>query len=190
MSKSHMSAHPLSGSAIVLFVALFLAGCAGSRGAADDVSREDEGIEEEDPVAIVHADYEEFDASAFREELPEADALQHDVPDRLMEGRVGHEGTRVLEGFRIQLSQTQDPQQADELVELATEWWYMQKQAGATGTLFSGESAPVYNIWRQPYYRVRMGDFASRDAADAALQDLRVRFGGAFVVPDRVTIGP
>ncbi|HEX7070454.1 MAG TPA: SPOR domain-containing protein [Rhodothermales bacterium] len=168
--------------------AVGLAGCAGSRKAADDTPAGDELDEE--VVEIVHADYEDFDPTPYRERAPESEALVHDVPDRLMSGRVGSASVRTLDGYRIQVFQTQDPSQADEYVDQATDWWFMQKQAGAPGSLFSRESAPVYSIWRQPYYRIRIGDFASRDAAEAALEEIRGRFSGAFVVPDRVTVGP
>lgn len=173
---------------LLLIVILILAGCAGSREATDDAPPdvEEEVVEEE--MEINHAAYERFDAAPYREEDPEPMVLEHDVPQRLMAGRVGTSGTRTLDGFRIQLYQSQDPVQAEALVDQAAEWWFMQKQAGATGSLYRSESAPVYNVWRQPYYRVRLGDFASRGAAEAALEEVRRRFQGAFVVPDRVTI--
>lgn len=173
---------------VAMGAVLILAGCAGSRGTADEPRPDvDEPIVEEEEV-IDHASYERFDPTPYREEDPEPTTLQHDVPASLMDGRVATGGTRTLEGFRIQLFQTQDPTQAESLVDQATDWWLMQKQAGAGSSLFRTASPPVYNVWRQPYYRVRMGDFATRDAAEAALEEVRGRFQGAFIVPDRVTV--
>jgi hypothetical protein len=187
--RAQMCLRQLSTLAWIVAFGFLLAGCAGSRKAAEDQATADETPVEEAPE-IVHADYEDFDPSPYREHAPEAEALVHDVPDRLMTGRTGGTSARTVDGYRIQVFQTQDPTQADEYVDQAADWWYMQKQAGAAGSLFARDSAPVYSVWRQPYYRIRVGDFASRGAADAALEEIRGRFSGAFVVPDRVTIAP
>ena len=177
------------GAAFLLLLMLVATGCAGTGGAArGERGAVDEPEVEEEGDIIVHADYERFDARPYSEEDFGPAVLEHAVPDELMDGVAYVGGTRTLDGYRIQLFQTQDPSQAEAVVDEATDWWYNQKQAGASSTLFGRESAPVYNVWRQPYYRIRIGDFASRDAAEAALQELQVRFNGAFVVPDRVTI--
>lgn len=171
-----------------LFAAVvLLGGCAGPRAATEDVRDREEALDEEVAV-IIHAAYEDFDLSPYADTAPEQSSLVHDVPRQLMDGRTQASGARSLDGFRIQIYQTQDPVQADALMEEVSSWWESEKRAGAEGRLFSGASPPVYNIWRQPYYRIRIGDFSSRDAADAALQSLSSRFTGAFVVPDRVTV--
>ncbi len=40
----------------------------------------------------------------------------------------------------------------------------------------------------QPYYRVRMGAFATREDAEAALALVRRQYPEAFLVPDLVTV--
>jgi len=110
------------------------------------------------------------------------------VPEQLLAGRAGSGTVRVLEGYRIQLFQTRDPEQAESAVERATEWWRGQKEVGNRSDLFVGSDPPVYNIWRQPYYRVRVGDFASRAQAERALEEVNDWFEGAVVVPDRVNL--
>ncbi len=43
-------------------------------------------------------------------------------------------------------------------------------------------------VYIQPYYRVRVGAFASDAEADAALEFVRQEYPEAFLVPDVVTV--
>ena len=58
----------------------------------------------------------------------------------------------------------------------------------APSGLFSGDGMPVHTVYRQPYYRVRVGNFTSRSEAERALQFLSPRYGDAFIVRDDVTV--
>ncbi|PSQ84464.1 MAG: hypothetical protein BRD44_00860 [Bacteroidetes bacterium QS_7_67_15] len=50
------------------------------------------------------------------------------------------------------------------------------------------DGMPVHTVYRQPYYRVRVGNFTSRSEAERALQFLSSRYGDAFIVRDDVTV--
>ncbi|PSQ78623.1 MAG: SPOR domain-containing protein, partial [Bacteroidetes bacterium QH_6_63_17] len=41
--------------------------------------------------------------------------------------------------------------------------------------------------WKPPFYRVRLGPFATRQQAEAVLQAARSVFPDAFVAPKRIT---
>ncbi|MCS7082835.1 MAG: SPOR domain-containing protein [Bacteroidetes bacterium] len=47
---------------------------------------------------------------------------------------------------------------------------------------------PVYVVFQAPYYRVHVGDFLSRSAAQRALSEVRTRYPSAWIVPDRVRL--
>ena len=46
----------------------------------------------------------------------------------------------------------------------------------------------VYTVYRAPYYRVRVGNYATRGEADRAARSVGGSFPGSFVVQDRVTV--
>jgi hypothetical protein len=45
---------------------------------------------------------------------------------------------------------------------------------------------PVYQLWSAPHFRVRVGDYLSRSDAMRDLNRLKVKFPGAYIVPDKV----
>ena len=152
----------------IVMLALFAGACAGPREATDS-----EDADELPTPTVRMADYEDFDPSAYREEAvrPGVD-LEHDVPPRLMEGRAD-EGIRAqVQGYRVQVFSSLDKTQAVE-----------HEEAAKTIT-----EMPVYMVYMQPYYRVRVGNFTSREAAEQARSNLAQRFPDAFIVPDTVEI--
>lgn len=46
----------------------------------------------------------------------------------------------------------------------------------------------IYLVYKQPYYRIRVGNFARRADAEQALDVVKPHFPNAFVVPDEVTV--
>jgi hypothetical protein len=132
--------------------------------------------------------YETFDPSAHPVPArPTTVEVVHDVPPRLMEGTVnvpvrGSQAptSRVVDGFRVQVFSSDD-RSAAERVRAEAEAW-SRGQGGAAGGL-RGEVA-----YLEPYYRVRLGAFASRAAAEEALTAVRAAYPEAFLVPDLVTI--
>lgn len=148
------------------------------------------------------AEVETFDVTPYREEPPELNVgVQHNVPEELIEGRAA-QGLRVtVEGYRIQLLSSVEKQAADELYTEAQAWWEalysrvdsLEQVHGPDSPVVPdipdfGPTLPIDIVYRQPYYRVRVGSFRSRTQADAARRFLVDRFPNAFVVPDRVTV--
>lgn len=48
----------------------------------------------------------------------------------------------------------------------------------------------VYLIYKQPTFRVRVGDFLTREEAREWLTDLQKTYKAAFIVPDNILINP
>jgi hypothetical protein len=171
----------------VLFVAalLTLTACAGTRPPS--------GPAAPDAPAPTYPAYETFDASAYPAAAPAPAPTEHDVPARVMSGRVevpGQTGSlprepqpRQVEGHRVQIFSTASRETAEGMRAEALAWWEgAQNQPGAPRAM---EIAVVY---LQPYYRVRLGAFAQREDAERALDLVRTRYADAFLVPDLVTV--
>ena len=173
-----------------LFLAALLlcAACSGSRGAADGDGPD------QDPNAVETinlADYEDFDPAAYEEEPPTpTTTIVHDVPESLLQGQVEQQVGETGPGYRIQIYSSQDKRDADRRVENAVAWWRQQVQFGTLADVYSGNLSPppVYLDFRQPYYRVRMGNFSTRSEAQAVLQLIETQFPDAFIAPDTVTL--
>lgn len=141
------------------------------------------------PAQPSHPDYETFDPSGYdAPPRPRTEAIEHDVPDRLMEGRVdvpdeSRETVRTVEGFRIQIYSGEDRNVAEGILTEARSWW--ESQRGAPGIANDLQPDVAYI---QPYYRVRIGAFEFRGDAETTLTRVRQRYSDAFIVPDLVTI--
>ena len=138
------------------------------------------------------ADYEDFDAAPYEEEPPApAITVDHDVPESLLSGKVDAQpASRTGSGYRIQIYSTQDKRAADQQAEQAVAWWRALHRTGELDDVYFDEPTPppVYQDFRQPYYRVRLGNFASRAEAQRMLQLVEQRFSRAFIAPDKVTL--
>ncbi len=96
--------------------------------------------------------------------------------------RLGEEDASEV-NYRVQIHLTDDRQEA-ETVRARAETWLgnlpaSERPAGASDQL----DAVV--TWQQPYYRVRIGAFPSREAAEEWLPTIRSEFSDAFVVRAR-----
>ena len=146
-----------------------------------------------EPPRINLADYEDFDVAAYRDPPPVRPAIEHDVPPSLLDGKAVEPrgGTRTVQGYRIQLYSSQDKSLADGRLDRATQWWNEQRRRGTLADAYPEDdlsSAPVYLVYRQPYYRVRLGNFATRAEALRMLRLVERDFPNAFIAPDTVTI--
>ncbi|MFW5955155.1 MAG: SPOR domain-containing protein [Rhodothermales bacterium] len=159
--------------------ALLLAACATPR----TVETDDEPSTLPVPAEFRLADFEDFDVAPYRETVPDLQTFEHDVPQSLMEGSFSSGEARVVQGYRVQILSSVEKSEALEIEEEAKRWW---RQEGRRGVM--PEELPVYVVYRQPYYRVRIGNFTSRDDAQRALSAFESRFPGSFIVPDQVTI--
>ncbi len=169
--------------------ALLLCGaCSGSRDAANgDTTDQDPDATE----AINMADYEDFDPAPYEEEpSPSTTTIAHDVPEGLLKGRVEQQVSQTGSGYRIQVYSSQDKRAADRRVEGAVAWWRQQVRLGTLAEVYPGNPSPppVYLDFRQPYYRVRVGNFGTRSEARTVLQLIETQFPDAFIAPDKVTL--
>lgn len=171
---------------LVLALALTLAACSGSRPGGTEPT-EPPPVEPAEP-SVVLADYEDFDADPYEDDPADtAPAVRHDVPTKLMDARGGSASSgepRVVSGYRVQVFSTRDKEAADAQYDAALAWYRGLAEKPAA----IGARLPAHIIFRQPLYRLRLGDFATRQQAESARTVIARRYPDAFIVPDRVTI--
>lgn len=81
------------------------------------------------------------------------------------------------QGYRIQLISTRDVQEADTMSNQFLEW--VESEA-------FGYRPEAYVFFKQPYYRVHVGDFQSKTRAADFTRLIKQKYPGAWVVPDRI----
>ncbi|MEX0746787.1 MAG: SPOR domain-containing protein [Rhodothermales bacterium] len=169
---------------LLLLTALLLtAGCAAPR-----ETRQPEPEEELPTPAVRMSDFEDFDPVPYREQPPQRQAdVEHDVPAELMQGQAESRGSSTARGFRVQVYSTIDKSTSVRQEEELKAWW-QQNADDAPPDLFHGSQIPIYVVYIQPYYRVRIGNFTTRDAAERARRFFAQRFPDAFLVPDTVIV--
>lgn len=167
--------------------ALLVVACSGPQPRKQGPSPAEKRAEEERARRATVAQYETFDVSDYPVRPPaQTVEVTHQVPRRLMQGRADEGAQQTLEGYRIQVFSADDQGASQEFRERVRQWWE-QVQEDAPSDLFRDEP-PIVIEYSQPYYRVRFGAFANREAAEKALDFVRKEYDGAFVAQSTVTI--
>lgn len=81
------------------------------------------------------------------------------------------------QGYRVQILSTRDVSQADSIANDFRTW--AQER-------FAGYIPEAYVLYRQPYYKVHIGNFQFQDHAMKLNKVLKSRYSEAWVVPDEV----
>lgn len=172
---------------LFVFAALLLSACSGVQ-ETEGQPRDEQGPDERETARDLSV-FETFDPSAYPVQPPERTFdVEHNVPDQLMRGEASAGTQREVEGFRIQIHSTQEKSTAERRLEEARNWWEeFQEEEDVPDDLFP-EELPTIIEYRQPYYRVRVGSFAERERAEAALSIVREKYPDAFIARSRVTI--
>lgn len=104
--------------------------------------------------------------------------LEHDMPETYLKEVIQDEREiDESEGFRIQILSTRDVALADSVRDDFRLW---------SSQLIIEEGVEAYIFFRQPFYRVRVGDFRSRSKAIEFSQLVKLRYPEAWVVHDRI----
>lgn len=104
---------------------------------------------------------------------------QHDMPKIFMESHeVEQSGNRdPFDGYRIQVVSTRDVSRADSVAKSFRVW---------ADTTIAGFSPETYVFFKQPYFKVHIGDFSSHDRAIEFSQFVKRQYPDAWVVHDRI----
>jgi hypothetical protein len=162
-----------------LLMLVALSGCRSSAEVAEEPEPEPEETEQRPMSVLINpADYNELRISPAARLMTQ----ENRIPAVFITDEEEREEIENNSGFRIQLLTTNSITEADSM-SLEYYDWLGELERGRI------ELDPVpdaYITFRQPYYRVRLGDFKQRSAANAYLRIVRDRFPGAWVVIDTI----
>ncbi len=168
----------------LITLAVVLSGCSGSsRTTVDDTDPRPPTMSE---ILQRLPEYETFDEASYPTEPPVVDVvIEHDVPEELMAGSVGQNNSGTRSGWRIQLFFAREKSAADDAMGQIHNW-LAQKRSEIPQIPEFQQNLPVYNVYLQPYFRVRIGDFRTRDEAESLLQHMLDDYPRAFVMVDQI----
>lgn len=98
------------------------------------------------------------------------------------------DSTSAVRVYRVQLQMTEDKKEATRLRRRAQQWWENQPPSERPPLAKNAptQGSPVVIDWKPPFYRVRIGPFATRRRADSVLKAARPTFPEAFIAPKRL----
>ncbi len=166
---------------LLLLSALWASGCAPTRPPSTDVS---------DPVTTVRpwSDVETWDVPPMDEmPVPANRDVNHAVPDSLMRSLADRGIAVERAGFRVQVFSSINRRETVETEERVLTWLESLSEEDLRRLGIRG-AEDVYNVFASPYYRVRIGNFTTRNRAMALHDALSRTFPNVLVVPDRVRI--
>jgi hypothetical protein len=103
--------------------------------------------------------------------------IEHDLPEHFTREAVQDDYFDPFQGFRVQILSTRDVAHADTTRDHFMAW---------ADTTLHGYQPDSYVHFRQPYYRVRVGDFHDREQAIEFSRLIKAHYPDAWVVHDRV----
>ena len=93
-----------------------------------------------------------------------------------------------VRGFQIQIHTTEENTVAQEVAEEAS-IWLASLDESLVRKLNGSTEIPVHIKWLQPYYRVRVGNYRTREEARGMMAKMAEQFPAAFIVPDTIQEG-
>ncbi len=121
---------------------------------------------------------EPVDWARYRSRLSDRFAiLTHDIPEALRADSTARTRTVRNAGFRVQLGSTTDLAEADRLKADSERWLAMY---------YPDDAIAVYVQFKQPFYKVHVGDFRKRTYAQEWAEILKTAFPDAWVVYDQI----
>ena len=93
--------------------------------------------------------------------------------------------TRPLRGFQIQIHTTEENDVAHSIATEASRW-LASLDDDLKRKLNGSTEIPVEIKWLQPYYRVRVGQFRTREEARGMMAKIAEQYPAAFIVPDTI----
>lgn len=163
---------------LLIGIVIFSLGCSTTEKATDD-----QGITtDRDTAAISKENMTELQQMLAENRSKLSDlytSQKHDMPTAFMKKDSSTEAINndPYDGYRVQIISTRNIQLADSVANQYRSW--------ADSTI-KGYSAEAYTFFRQPFYKVHIGDFQQRKQANSFSKLIKQKYPDAWVVHDRI----
>jgi hypothetical protein len=164
----------------LLFLVSFLSACSGPAQQRNTEPQKDR---------FLVGEFETFDPAAFEDTPPPTGfEIVHDVPESLLEEEqktTERTRPRQILGYRVQVYSSLDRGEATAIMNQVIAWWegLPEDSNVSHGTK---QDMPIYMDYEQPHYKVRVGNYTSRQAAKNAMLEIQDEFSTGFVVQTKV----
>lgn len=175
---------------IFVFLLMISVGCSttertsrdGDEGPSGDRNQPIFELRPEIVEAYLLEDMSEFDRLLFENRSTLSDqfaAVSHEIPEVFQKNVIEEDQWPVDEfaGYRVQLLSTRSVAEADSTKD-NFRFWVEEN--------IEGYVPEAYVIFRQPHYKVRVGDFRSQQKANNFSRLLKTEYPSAWVVHDRI----
>ena len=170
----------------LLFTAflIILSSCSSTKEMSDGSTETDEPlfpVDERVAEEFIRSELDEFERVLYDNRSYMSvhfSQVEQEIPDQFLK-EVVREEREVDEyaGFRVQILSTRDVSEADSTTDEFRTW---------TSEELPQYQIETYIVFRQPYYRVRVGNFKIRENAIDFSRLLKNRYPDAWVVHDRI----
>ncbi len=168
-----------------LLIAFLVSACSSSGGATVD-DNQDRPPSFDEMLQELPA-YETFDEASYPTEPPVVDLIiEHDVPEDLYAGSLAGSSSGVQKGWRIQVVFAREKMAADQAVD-DIHGYLNSMRINNPGVEVFQQNLPVYSVYLQPYFRVRVGDFKSREEAEELFNLILPDYPRAFILVDQIS---
>jgi len=169
---------------LIIVPILFFSSCSSTKTLSEGSTESDEpllDINEEVAEEFVRSNLDEFDRVLYDNRsymTAHFSQIEQEIPDQFLKVVVREEReVDEYAGFRVQVLSTREVAFADSTIDEFREW---------TSEELPDYQIETYVVFRQPYYRVRAGNFKNRDKAIEFSRLLKNRYPDAWVVHDRI----
>lgn len=164
---------------------MIIAGCSAPETVTErdvrPVERPEPDEEREISEESIRDDLDGFERTLFdyRSSLSDQfSSISNDVPEAFQQDASYQNPGEDTAGYRVQIYSTREVAAADSTLDDFRVW--------ASENLDEHSTIEVYIYFRQPYYRVRAGDFRNRENAIEFARIAKQQYPDAWVVHDRI----
>ena len=165
----------------ILLAAVFALGLTAACSTTEQARKGDERPEKETTAEFVEGTRENLATLLTRTRSRLSDVhftQQHDIPDAFLKvDTTDNSYNNPFEGYRIQILSSREVNVADSVSTQFRLW---------ADTTLAGYTPKAYVFFKQPYYKVHVGDFQSRDKANNLSRIIKKKYPEAWVVHDRI----
>lgn len=166
---------------LIIFLIVAILGTAVACTTTEQTTKRDEDPETETTEEYTETQRNELAALLTRTRNKLADTYltqQHDVPEAFLKvDTTDNSYYNPFDGYRIQILSSREVNTADSISTQFRLW---------ADTTLAGYTPKAYVFFKQPYYKVHVGDFQDREKANTLSRIIKRKYPEAWVVHDRI----